>query len=74
MPASRKLYVEIAKSLQAALTSHGLAAHGRDRALAIGQCARLIAGDLANDNPRFDERRFFAACGLTDLGWPVELS
>jgi len=32
---------------------------------AIARVAGSIATACANDNPRFDDRRFLAACGIT---------
>lgn len=60
MSATRKLYTELAKSIQATLI------HADPHAVAL--VTRAIAIDLKRDNAAFRYDRFFEACGLDAHG------
>lgn len=66
MAASRKLYREIAESIKQALN------YSENRE-AGAQIARAVASDLKRDNYNFRYDTFYAAAGLDENGYPVEV-
>lgn len=61
MAASRKLYVEVAKALNAQLIIAKL--FGPVSYAAVADTVSVIAEEFKKDNPAFDIKRFNAACG-----------
>lgn len=57
---TRKDYVAIAGAIALAKTTNP---QSKGHQIAVADVAVLIAGVMANDNPRFDRARFLKACG-----------
>lgn len=61
---SRRHYIAIANAIRERLSFQ------HSNAFDVAAVARDIARIAKADNPRFDERRFFGACGLDAYGAP----
>jgi hypothetical protein len=67
MPASRKLYEDIASEIADAAVAARYLDHPRARQIALdalGDVAYKISASLKRDNPRFDRGKFIEACQL----------
>lgn len=65
MATSARLYSWIAGSVVTMMETHKASDHS-----VIALMAILLADDFEHDNPRFDRQRFYAACGLSEIGQP----
>lgn len=60
---TRKDYVMVADAIKDAGNAQDLV-DGREARIALETAATFIADGLSQDNPRFDRKRFMAACGF----------
>lgn len=66
---TKKHLIAIAKSIRAQIDFSNIALdnkYGNGVRATATKIAQDIAALLANDNPNFDARRFYAACGIKD--------
>lgn len=59
---TKKHYIAIAAELQAALSL----AEGKEARKSVERIAEGLANIFANDNPRFEKRKFMVACGIEE--------
>ena len=65
MSMSKKDYVAIAAAIHRSGMALSIGRKVKAETLGNERALRLVALDLAADNPAFDKARFLAACGVT---------
>lgn len=65
---SRKHFEALAAAIAESYLEACQDTHNEAARAAVATLAGRIARACANDNPRFDDKRFLAACGITTSG------